>query len=107
MLDDGSMYAFGCGSYGQLGLGHERSCSKPHKIESDVLKGGDIVSVACGVRHTLCLDDRGRVFSFGHGANGRLGHGDEKDRLSPTLSRSLEALLKTRKNPRAAPRPVN
>ena len=69
-----------------MGLGNERSCSKPHKIESDVLKGGEIVSVVCGVRHTLCLDDRGRVFSFGHGANGRLGHGDTKDRLSPTLS---------------------
>lgn len=33
----------------------------------------------------LAIDTRGRLFSWGYGKSGRLGHGDVEDRHSPTL----------------------
>lgn len=39
------------------------------------------LQVSCGSRHTLCLNDDGRVFCFGWGAMGQLGGdgGDSRD----------------------------
>lgn len=42
-----------------------------------------IVQVACGWQHTLCLTLDGRVFSWGYGEDGQLGHNDTEDSLSP------------------------
>jgi hypothetical protein len=38
-----------------------------------------IVLLACGWRHTVAVSAAGRVFSWGRGVNGQLGHGDERD----------------------------
>jgi alpha-tubulin suppressor-like RCC1 family protein len=42
-----------------------------------------IASVACGWQHTLALTSLGRVFSWGYGEDGQLGHGDPSDQLLP------------------------
>lgn len=39
--------------------------------------------VACGFSHTACVTDGGVLWSWGHGDDGRLGHGDLKARLVP------------------------
>jgi len=41
--------------------------------------------VAAGEDHALALTAEGDVYSWGWGAWGRLGHGDELDCLSPTM----------------------
>jgi len=41
------------------------------------------VSAACGFYHTAALTGAGRVFTWGGGEGGRLGHGDEARQLSP------------------------
>ncbi|NXH92899.1 RCC2 protein, partial [Edolisoma coerulescens] len=41
--------------------------------------------VACGANHTLVLDSQKRVFSWGFGGYGRLGHAEQKDELVPRL----------------------
>ena len=43
----------------------------------DSLKGFRAVGVSAGHRHSLVLDERGGLFSFGSGASGALGHGDQ------------------------------
>lgn len=49
-----------------------------------------VEQVACGERHTCVLAADGRgVFSWGSGAGGRLGLGDERDCDSPTLVEGL------------------
>ncbi|KAK7884103.1 hypothetical protein WMY93_027226 [Mugilogobius chulae] len=41
--------------------------------------------VACGANHTLVLDSQKRVFSWGFGGYGRLGHTEQKDEMVPRL----------------------
>ena len=43
----------------------------PTLIES--MRGVKVSTVACGAHHTLCLTSEGSVYSWGRGANGRLG----------------------------------
>ena len=43
----------------------------------------------------MVLTDRGQVYSWGCGGGGRLGHGDTKDRFSPTLIETLKGSLIT------------
>ncbi|GAM89305.1 hypothetical protein ANO11243_073420 [Dothideomycetidae sp. 11243] len=43
----------------------------PHEIKT--LKGFDIVQVASGDYHSLCVDKDGRVFGFGDNSSGQLG----------------------------------
>jgi YD repeat-containing protein len=40
------------------------------------------VAVSSGANHTAVLDQDGRVYTWGYGAYGRLGHRDNKDQLS-------------------------
>jgi alpha-tubulin suppressor-like RCC1 family protein len=49
--------------------------------------GSAVVSVSCGLRHTLAVAASGQIFSWGYGGEGRLGHGygDAADRLVPCL----------------------
>lgn len=48
--------------------------------------------VAAGLGHTMCLLLGGAVLSWGNGANGRLGLGDDSDRALPTLVTALTGL---------------
>ncbi|KAL7976144.1 hypothetical protein Chor_008241 [Crotalus horridus] len=41
--------------------------------------------VACGANHTLILDSQKRVFSWGFGGYGRLGHAEQRDEMVPRL----------------------
>ena len=47
-------------------------------------------SVSWGIDHCLLLDKKHRVFSMGFNKHGRLGHGDENDRLKPQMIASLK-----------------
>jgi alpha-tubulin suppressor-like RCC1 family protein len=42
-----------------------------------------IKDVKCGVNHTIAMDDKGRVFTWGFGGYGRLGHAETKDEMIP------------------------
>lgn len=44
---------------------------QPHEVKS--LGGSNIKSIAAGAFHSLALDDKGRVFSFGDNTTGQLG----------------------------------
>ena len=41
--------------------------------------------VAGGGSHTVLLDQNGRVYTFGDGYYGRLGHGDTENKIVPTM----------------------
>jgi hypothetical protein len=46
--------------------------------------------ISCGAAHTLAVTGEGAVWSWGCGGGGRLGHGDVRDRFSPTLIEGLK-----------------
>jgi hypothetical protein len=88
ITEDGSTYTWGCGRNGRLGHGDETNCSRPKLVNG--LVGIRAKEVACGCYHTIVLSEDGRVYSFGDGRYGQLGHGDKENKFTPTL---IEAAL--------------
>jgi hypothetical protein len=83
ITEDGDTYTWGEGEYGRLGHGDETSRSTPKLV--DGLVGKKAKEVACGGRHTIVLTENGRVYSFGDGDSGQLGHCNFENQLTPTL----------------------
>ncbi|KAB7494648.1 E3 ubiquitin-protein ligase HERC2, partial [Armadillidium nasatum] len=52
----------------------------------------EVVKIACHPdgKHSLALTFSGRVYSWGNGAGGRLGHGDQTSRSEPMLIKGLQ-----------------
>ena len=81
---DGSCYAWGNNSTGQLGIGNPSTTPLsliPAKIP--VPEGMLITNVACGGRHSAALTHCGRMLSWGWNEEGQLGHGSEKNAYLP------------------------
>ena len=53
------------------------------------MAGIRVYSVAAAYRHSLALTEAGRVYTWGYGAAGRLGHGGFQERYTPALVESL------------------
>jgi alpha-tubulin suppressor-like RCC1 family protein len=95
----GQLFTFGDGSFGVLGHGDRASLSVPREVES--LKGLRTVRAACGVWHTAAVVEvmvgnssssncsSGKIFTWGDGDKGRLGHGDKDSRFVPTCVAAL------------------
>jgi len=45
--------------------------------------GAKVVQVACGQKHTVAVDDRGRIWTFGDNSKGQLGRDVERQDQSP------------------------
>jgi alpha-tubulin suppressor-like RCC1 family protein len=61
--------------------------STPKLIEA--LKGVKVRAVEAGAAHCLVVSSDGEVYSFGHGARGRLGHGVEQSQQTPKVIEAL------------------
>ncbi|KAL3886394.1 hypothetical protein ACJMK2_026392 [Sinanodonta woodiana] len=79
--DNGIVLTCGDGSTGCLGHGDFSSIYRPRLIES--LLSVDVISLACGPHHVAVVGAEGEVFSWGMGADGRLGLGNEDDQCKP------------------------
>lgn len=87
VTEDGELYGWGWGLYGNLGLGDRNDRLVPQKVSS--VDGEKMVLVACGWRHTISVSSSGCLYSYGWSKYGQLGHGDFEDHLIP---HKLEAL---------------
>jgi alpha-tubulin suppressor-like RCC1 family protein len=76
---DGSVWAFGTNSYGQLGDGTTTDRDQPVQV----LDLSDVVTVAAGAFHSLALKSDGTVWAWGRNGNGQLGDNTTTDRLTP------------------------
>lgn len=85
-----SRHVFTMGStvYGQLG--NPQCDGKLPCLVEDKLTGEPVEEIACGAYHVAVLTSKNEVYTWGKGANGRLGHGDIEDRKTPTLVESLK-----------------
>ena len=89
-VEDGRIYSFGNGDYGQLGQGDNEMRSTPTLIEGP-LQDETIVQVVCGIKHSMALTRNGDVYTWGRGLLGTLGHGYEGD-INRTIPSYVEAL---------------
>ncbi|CAL9037011.1 PH, RCC1 and FYVE domains-containing protein 1-like [Musa acuminata AAA Group] len=99
VTSSGQLFTFGDGTFGVLGHGDRRSISVPREVGS--LRGLRTVRAACGVWHTAAVVEvisgnssssncsSGKLFTWGDGDKGRLGHGDKENRLVPTCVAAL------------------
>ncbi|WCJ39085.1 Regulator of chromosome condensation (RCC1) family with FYVE zinc finger domain [Euphorbia peplus] len=99
VTSSGQLFTFGDGTFGVLGHGNRENVWTPREVES--LKGLRTVRAACGVWHTAAIVEvmvgsssssncsSGKLFTWGDGDKGRLGHGDKEPRLVPTLVAAL------------------
>ncbi|EEF39472.1 ultraviolet-B receptor UVR8 [Ricinus communis] len=87
VTEDGELYGWGWGRYGNLGLGDRKDRLVPEKVS--LPHGEKMVMVACGWRHTISVSSSGGLYTYGWSKYGQLGHGDYADHLIP---HQLEAL---------------
>nr|XP_012152188.1 PREDICTED: E3 ubiquitin-protein ligase HERC2 [Megachile rotundata] len=88
---EGKLYACGEGTNGRLGLGDDGNACEPKPIpflSQYVIKK---VAVHSGGKHALALTQDGRVFSWGEGEDGKLGHGNCSSLDKPRLIESLKS----------------
>jgi len=52
-----------------------------------------VTDVKCGTNHTIVSDSKGRVFTWGFGGYGRLGHAENKDEFVPRQVKVNKSLL--------------
>ena len=73
---NGTLWAFGDNSYGQLGLGEisNTTYAEPQEVTA-IPDGMKFTKIAVGRNHSLALGTDGNVYSFGLNANGQLGDG--------------------------------
>lgn len=82
------VFMWGCGRFGQLGLGDRNSAGRPAVVET-FRSTPAIVDIALGAHHTVALADNGSVYAWGFSGDGRLGHGYFGDEVIPKLMEIL------------------
>lgn len=102
----GNLYSFGCPEYGQLGHNTDGKyfvtsnklsfkCEVvPRKVNVFIDKDRNGITpitdvelrdIACGNNHSVALDSKKRIFTWGFGGYGRLGHSEPKDEMVPRM----------------------
>ena len=107
LSDTGEVWTWGRGDEGQLGHGNNEPSSRPMKVAFDAAGGGMsaggrvvrdrepgaasvrgpgdvvVVAVACGRQHSAALDNDGKLWTWGCGDDGALGHGSLTSHCTP------------------------
>ena len=89
LMNDGSVWAWGVNSFGQLGDGTQKSYpSLPAPVKG--LSG--VAAVAAGNSHSLALKSDGTVWAWGWNGYGQLGDGTLEIRATPVRSAGLSGV---------------
>ncbi|VFQ74350.1 unnamed protein product [Cuscuta campestris] len=95
----GQLFTYGDGVFGALGHGNTKTLPHPKQVES--LEGLRVKYVSCGSWHTAAIVEIiannqfepsklvGKLFTWGHGDKGRLGHSDHEKKLVPACVAKL------------------
>ena len=85
---NGKIYAFGTNDYGELGLGFYGSeRNEPENVE--FFNSINIVEVLAINNTSYALDDNGRIYCWGQGTEGELGHEMSEKHAIPMLVKRL------------------
>ena len=81
--NDGSVWACGNNSYGELGLGNTGTNeTRFTQVTTNINK--DVKQIACGYNNTIILKYNGSVWSCGNNSRGQLGLGDTNNKYTFT-----------------------
>ncbi|KAM0899913.1 hypothetical protein ACQ4PT_020985 [Festuca glaucescens] len=87
-----SVYSMGCGLGGKLGHGNTGNEGTPLQIEHFQTFNIRPMSISAGAFHAAVLSSDGRIFTWGWGIHGCLGHGAEEYMTLPTAVETLKAV---------------
>ncbi|KAK4376710.1 hypothetical protein RND71_003006 [Anisodus tanguticus] len=84
VTSSGDLYTWGDGAKSSGLLGHRSEVSHwiPKKV-CGLIEGLRVSHVSCGPWHTALITSAGRLFTFGDGTFGALGHGDRSVYITP------------------------
>ncbi len=87
--DDGTVWAWGTNTYGQLGDGTADAYRKvPAKVHIDNVK-----AVSAGGAFNLALKNDGTVWAWGYGTEGQLGYGGTDTKSEPVQVQGLSGVV--------------
>ena len=92
---DGTMWAWGLGTHGQLGrIGNASNSFAPVEVPAltAISQTQGVRQLAAGWDHNIMLTDAGNVYVWGRGLYSQLGMGDGLARYTPTRNPTLSAL---------------
>lgn len=92
LRDDHTLWAWGRNNFGQLGDGTKLPRSAPVQIilpnpQSDFT---GFIQIAAGAYHSMALDNKGRIYSWGDNFYGQLGVGQNIQAIVPTFVANIE-----------------
>ncbi|KAE8706190.1 hypothetical protein F3Y22_tig00110403pilonHSYRG00168 [Hibiscus syriacus] len=89
----GDLFTWGDGVHnaGLLGHGTDVSHWIPKRV-SGALEGHQVLSISCGTWHSALATSNGKLFTFGDGRFGVLGHGDRENSAYPKEVQMLNGL---------------
>jgi alpha-tubulin suppressor-like RCC1 family protein len=89
LKNDGTLWAWGNNSSGQLGVGNTTQHSTPTQVSGLT----QVVAVAPGYRHTLALKSDGTVWAWGNNNTGALGIGSRTAHSAPIQVPGLTSVV--------------
>ena len=78
--DEGFIWSFGGNDWGQLGTGNT---TQFNSVPQKILDIPPVVSVSCGLHHTLIITNDDNLWSWGRNGYGQLCHGNMEGRSIP------------------------
>jgi alpha-tubulin suppressor-like RCC1 family protein len=80
---DGTLWAWGDNSSGQLGNSSVAATSSSIPVQASI---SNIKYVSAGFDHTMALDNNGSVWTWGNNSNGQLGNATQTNSSAPVLA---------------------
>lgn len=94
LTKDGSVWAFGANTQGQLGNATTIDSSTPVKVDfSAATDIGHIVQVVASANSSYALDDKGQVWGWGSDAYANLGRGQECNKANSCVNVNATPIL--------------
>uniref|UniRef100_A0A8C4HTE1 E3 ubiquitin-protein ligase HERC3 n=1 Tax=Dicentrarchus labrax TaxID=13489 RepID=A0A8C4HTE1_DICLA len=88
----GLVYCCGANQSGQLGLNRRDPKGRFNICMVPALRPLGVSFISCGEAHSAVLTKDGKVFTFGEGRHGQLGHNSSADEVGPRLVDGLDGL---------------
>ncbi|XP_035535912.1 probable E3 ubiquitin-protein ligase HERC6 [Morone saxatilis] len=88
----GLVYCCGANQSGQLGLNRRDPKGRFNVCMVPALRPLGVSFISCGEAHSAVLTKDGKVFTFGEGRHGQLGHNSSADEVRPRLVDGLDGL---------------
>ncbi|EGR28884.1 hypothetical protein IMG5_167380, partial [Ichthyophthirius multifiliis] len=80
----GNVFSWGSGEFGRLGYEKDVKYQKyPKIIETFSIQNIIVTKIALGTHHSAACTNQGKLYTWGQGVNGQLGHGSNQNEEIP------------------------